>query len=104
MKESTFLGVCITRNTNSLQFSVYRKSTILPVNSCCPSVHKRVVIRYFVSRLQHYPLGRIEEETQDFQKALVNNLCILDACNVMCRKRLFPKEGEQETEKYVLVT
>jgi hypothetical protein len=64
-KESAFLGVYIIRNTNSLQFSVYRKPTILPANSCCPSVHKRVAIRYFVSRLQHYPLGRIEEETQD---------------------------------------
>lgn len=86
-----------------MQFSVYRKPTIYQ-QILVAHQYKRVAIRYYVGRIQHYPLGRIEEDTQDFQDVLVNNLCILDTCNVMCRKRLFPKQGEEETEKYVQFT
>jgi hypothetical protein len=61
-----FLDLTIHRQTNKLQFSIYRKPTqtdiIIPNDSCHPYEHKLSGINYLLNRLHTYP---ITEEAKD---------------------------------------
>jgi hypothetical protein len=58
----------ITRNIDSLQFSIYKKptttDTIIPANSCHPPEQKYSAIRYLLNRLKCYPLEKTGKDKE----------------------------------------
>jgi hypothetical protein len=55
----TFLDITIIRNTDNIQFNVYRKPTvtdaIIPADSCHPNEHKQSAIKFLTHRNKTYP-------------------------------------------------
>ncbi|GFG33545.1 hypothetical protein Cfor_01032 [Coptotermes formosanus] len=60
-----FLDITIHKQNNSLQATIYRKPTttdcIIPYNSNHPNEQKQAAIKYFVNRVNDYPIEKAKE-------------------------------------------
>jgi hypothetical protein len=67
-KKINFIGITISRTSNTSEFHIFRKptytDTIIPQNSCHPTEHKFAALRYFINRLNTYQLNLTEKNNE----------------------------------------
>jgi hypothetical protein len=66
--KTSFLDITISKDDNSVQFSIYRKTTatvlIIPNDSYYFAEHKLAAVRYLTTRLSTYPMNNTKKESQ----------------------------------------
>jgi hypothetical protein len=72
-----FLDITIHKQNNSLQTTIYGKPTttdcIIPYNSNHPNKQKQAAIRYFIKRVNDYPIDNEEKDINTIQHTAHNN-------------------------------
>jgi hypothetical protein len=76
--KQNYLDISIENTHNTFTFSIYRKSTtsdlIIHNDSCHPTEHKYSAIKYFINRMNTYP---VSTESKHSESQLKRQYCII---------------------------